>query len=87
MVEQLTAHVRELPPSAKLVFKVLEMEGELTQKEIVDQTRMPSRTVRYALTELEHRGVVDKRFSFVDARQRLYSLTCPSSAGGSSISD
>lgn len=75
MVDRLMEKVRGLPPSAKLVFKVLEMEGELTQRQLTERTLLPPRTVRYALSELEQRGVVEKRFSFADARQRCYSLT------------
>ncbi|GAA0659624.1 MULTISPECIES: MarR family transcriptional regulator [Salarchaeum] len=66
--------VRDLPPSAKLVAKVLEYEDTLTQSEIADETLLPARTVRYALTRLEDEGLVDSRFSFTDARKRLYSL-------------
>lgn len=75
MVDRLMEKVRGMPPSAKLVFKVLEMEGELTQRQLTERTLLPARTVRYALSELEQRGVVEKRFSFADARQRCYSLT------------
>ncbi|MBP2252212.1 DNA-binding MarR family transcriptional regulator [Halarchaeum solikamskense] len=69
-VEQL----RDLPPSAKLVAKVLEYEETLTQSELAEETLLPPRTVRYALTRLDEAGVVDSRFSFVDARKRLYTL-------------
>ena len=66
----------ELPPSAKLVFKVLEYDGPLTQKRIVEETMLSARTVRYALERLEDRGVVDEDIYFADARQSLYQLTC-----------
>jgi len=66
--------VRDLPPSAKLVAKVLEYEDTLTQSEIADETLLPARTVRYALTRLEDEGLVESRFSFTDARKRLYNL-------------
>lgn len=66
--------IRELPPSAKLVAKVLEYNDTLTQGEIADETLLPARTVRYALTRLEEQDVVASRFSFSDARKRLYSL-------------
>lgn len=68
------ADVRELPPSAKLVAKVLEYNDTLTQSELAEETLLPPRTVRYALSRLEDAGVVDSRFSFSDARKRLYSL-------------
>jgi len=67
--------VRELPPSAKLVAKVLDYNETLTQSELADETLLPPRTVRYALNRLEDAGVVDSRFSFSDARKRIYSLT------------
>jgi DNA-binding MarR family transcriptional regulator len=67
--------VRELPPSAKLVAKVLDYNDTLTQSQLAEETLLPPRTVRYALTRLEDEGVVDSRFSFSDARKRLYTLT------------
>jgi DNA-binding MarR family transcriptional regulator len=67
--------VRDLPPSAKLVAKVLDYEETLTQSQIAEETLLPARTVRYALTRLEEAGVVSSRFSFSDARKRLYRLT------------
>jgi DNA-binding MarR family transcriptional regulator len=67
--------VRDLPPSAKLVAKVLEYNGTLTQSQLSDETLLPPRTVRYALNRLEEAGVVDSRFSFADARKRIYTLT------------
>jgi len=66
--------VRDLPPSAKLVAKVLDYNDTLTQSELAEETLLPPRTVRYALSRLEDAGVVESRFSFSDARKRLYSL-------------
>ena len=66
--------VRDLPPSAKLVAKVLEYNDTLTQSQLAEETLLPPRTVRYALTRLEEQEVVDSRFSFSDARKRLYTL-------------
>ena len=66
--------VRELPPSAKLVAKVLDYNDTLTQSQLAEETLLPARTVRYALTRLEEEDVVNSRFSFSDARKRLYTL-------------
>jgi len=63
-----------LPPSAKLVLKVLEYNEELTQTELVQETLLPSRTVRYALSRLENARLVKVRFSTLDARKRIYSI-------------
>ncbi len=66
--------VRDLPPSAKLVAKTLEHDGRLTQSQLADETLLPTRTVRYALSRLEECGAVESRFSFTDARKRVYTL-------------
>jgi predicted transcriptional regulator len=70
----------DLPPSAKLVFKVLEYNGPLTQKGIVEESMLSARTVRYALERLEGIGVVDEDVYFADARQNLYQLNLPDPA-------
>lgn len=66
--------VRDLPPSAKLVAKVLEYNDTLTQSQLAEETLLPPRTVRYGLSRLEEAGVVESRFSFSDARKRIYTL-------------
>ena len=66
--------IREFPPSAKLVFKVLEYNGGLTQKGIVETSRLSQRTVRDALDRLVEAGVVEKDVYIPDARQNLYRL-------------
>mgnify|MGYP002760251032 FL=1 len=65
----------DLPPSAKLVFKVLEYNGPLTQKGIVEESMLSARTVRYALERLERIGLVEEDVYFADARQNIYELT------------
>ncbi len=69
--------IDDLPPSAKLVFKVLEYKGSLTQKQIVNESMLSARTVRYALERLEEIGVVEEDIYFADARQSLYEITVP----------
>jgi transcription initiation factor IIE alpha subunit len=63
-----------LPPSAKLVYKVLETDGALTQKDLIQKTTLPSRTVRYAIGRLREADIISERFHFLDARQSLYGL-------------
>lgn len=67
--------VRDLPPSAKLVAKVLQYNDSLTQSQLAEKTLLPARTVRYGLNRLEDAGVVESRFSFTDARKRIYTLS------------
>ncbi len=71
-----------LPPSAKLVYKVLENDGQLTRKDLVERTSLPSRTVLYAVRRLKEKNVLIERFYFMDARQSLYSV--PEAGGGRS---
>lgn len=63
------------PPSSKLVYKVLEYNGALTQKQIAEKTRLPSRTVRDALDRLRDRNIVTQEIYIPDARQNTYQLT------------
>ncbi len=62
-----------LPPSAKLILKVLEYNDQLTQKQIIEESMLPSRTVRYALSLLISEGLIQKHTSLRDSRQALYS--------------
>ena len=66
--------LRELPPSAKLVAKVLEGDSPLSQGQLAEESLLPDRTVRYALNRLEESGLVGSRYSFKDARKQVYFL-------------
>lgn len=66
--------LRDLPPSAKLVAKVLETEAPLSQGQLADESLLPDRTVRYALNRLQESGLVESRYSYHDARKQVYSL-------------
>ena len=66
--------IENLPPSAKLVFKILEKGGLLTQKDISRESYLPPRTVRYALDRLKKKDILEERFYFKDARQSLYGV-------------
>jgi DNA-binding GntR family transcriptional regulator len=64
--------LRELPPSAKLVAKVLETDAPLSQGQLAEESLLPDRTVRYALNRLEEAGLVGSRYSVPDARKQVY---------------
>jgi DNA-binding MarR family transcriptional regulator len=66
--------LRELPPSAKLVAKVLETDAPLSQGQLAEESLLPDRTVRYALNRLEESDLVGSRYSFHDARKQVYFL-------------
>jgi DNA-binding Lrp family transcriptional regulator len=67
--------IEDAPPSAKLVYKVLQYNGGLTQKEIVERSMLSQRTVRDAIDRLETLGIVREDVYIPDARQSLYELT------------
>jgi DNA-binding MarR family transcriptional regulator len=73
--EEFRDTLRELPPSAKLVAKVLEDDAPLSQGDLAESSLLPDRTVRYALNRLEESELVDSRYSFTDARKQVYFLT------------
>jgi DNA-binding MarR family transcriptional regulator len=66
--------VRDLPPSAKLVYIALK-DGEKTQQQLVEEMAVTRQTVRSAITRLKGAGVVRSRPSPTDARYVLYSLS------------
>ncbi|MFA4956440.1 MAG: winged helix-turn-helix domain-containing protein [Candidatus Methanoperedens sp.] len=72
-----TRKIMQLSPSVKLVFKILEYKGLMTQKDIVAESYLPPRTVRYALTMLKKEGILEERLYYKDARQCLYGVRTP----------
>ena len=69
--------IADAPPSAKLVYKVLQYNGSLTQKGIVEKSMLSQRTVRDAIDRLQELGIVRESVYIPDARQSLYELTVP----------
>jgi len=69
--------IEHLSPSVKLVLKVLEYRGLMTQKELVAESYLPPRTVRYALCRLKKEGILEERLYYKDARQCLYGVKSP----------
>ncbi|RLG80987.1 MAG: N-acetylmuramoyl-L-alanine amidase [Thermoprotei archaeon] len=72
---RIALEVSNVPPSAKFVYKMLEIHGEASIRELVELTGLPERTVRYALSTLIEKGLVEKVISIRDARRRIYRLT------------
>jgi len=77
MQDVYTHKIERLSPSVKLVFKVLEYKGLMTQKELVAESYLPPRTVRYALSRLKKEGILEERLYYKDARQCLYGVKSP----------
>ena len=62
----------DLPPSAKLVYLVLDHEGPLTQQQLCARTLLSGRTARSAVSELKGTGLVTEEVYIPDARKKLY---------------
>ncbi len=71
----LAEELLSMPPSSKLLLKTLEYEGSMTQKDLVNKTLLPARTVRLALSHLLKKGYVKKKVSIRDARQKIYEIS------------
>lgn len=63
-----------LPPSAKFVFKVLSCGKPMTLDEIIRETGLPPRTVKYALKRLRELELVEAVPCLKDLRRRIYMI-------------
>ena len=60
-----------MPPSAKLVYRVLIYNGPMSHRELRDETGLGPRTLRFALSRLKKKEVVAEMVNLKDARQRI----------------
>ena len=65
----------KMPPSSKLVIKVLQQEVSLSFNNLVKKTLLPERTARLALQLLIEKGIVKRTSMLGDPRRHLYSLS------------
>ena len=72
---KLAEELFNMPPSSKLLLKILEYEGSMSQKELVKKTMLPDRTVRLAMSHLLEKGYVKKKVSIRDSRQKIYEIS------------
>ena len=66
--------LKNMPASAKLVYKIFMHEGSMTQKELINASLLPERTVRYALDALLKNSLITSQPHFTDARQTVYGI-------------
>ena len=69
---QVPEALADLPPSAKLTWSIVELEGPISREEVIDRSRLPTRTVADALKRLREDDVVERAVSLEDSRVRLY---------------
>lgn len=63
-----------LSPSSKFVLYVLKQRGPLKQKEILEKTLLPKRTLAYSLKKLQEDHFIKKSFDDRDKRVRIYEI-------------
>lgn len=63
---------REAPPSAKFLYRLLEDQGPLTERQLIAESGLPERTVRNALTVLGRANLVKRAPSLRDAREAIF---------------
>jgi len=63
-----------LPPSAKLVAKVIEHEGSMDAMEVSESARLHPSTTRDALKRLAEEGVVDVSVDSDNGRRLVYTI-------------
>lgn len=66
--------VKDLPPSARLIFKILEYEGPLSRQELLVKSGLPNRTLSYALKTLLKRDLIIKVPSDESLRDITYMI-------------
>ena len=64
--------IAPLPPSAKLVYYVLDEEGRFDQTGLAEESRLSTRTVRFAVEKLTEVGLVEEGLCPRDARRSVY---------------
>lgn len=62
----------QLSPSTKLVLKILQLNGWMTQREIIRETTLPPRTVKYAIKRLKEKEIVREKPDLNDMRSKYY---------------
>ena len=64
--------INDLPPSATLVFKVLEYRGPLTYSELRDETSLPESTLTTAISKLRAEGLATRQYTADGDHSHIY---------------
>ncbi|MFX1571491.1 MAG: MarR family transcriptional regulator [Promethearchaeota archaeon] len=63
-----------LSPSSKFILYLLKQRGALTQKEILEKSLLPKRTVAYALKSLQENKFISKSKDMKDKRLSIFEV-------------
>jgi len=62
----------KLSPATKFVLKVLQLNGWMTQEEIIKETYLPPRTVKYAIKNLREDQMLQEKPNPDDLRRKYF---------------
>ena len=62
------------PPSAKFLFRLLEDQGPLAERQLIAESGLPERTVRNAVRYMATANLVRRSRSLRDAREAIFSI-------------
>ena len=63
-----------LSPSSKFILYILKQRGPLNQKEILEKTLLPKRTVAYSLKKLQDRNFIKRYKDNNDKRVSIFEI-------------
>ncbi|MFX1284645.1 MAG: winged helix DNA-binding protein [Promethearchaeota archaeon] len=63
-----------MPPSSKKVYNIILAGKQMRFKDITEQTKYSTRTVRYALRDLKDAGLIGQIPDMMDLRRCYYTL-------------
>ena len=66
--------IDDFPPSIKLVLQCLHGTDGLTTNQLAEKTGLAERTIRYALTRLDDRGVIKSSYLLSEPQTSEYAL-------------
>lgn len=66
--------VKSIPPSAKLLLRVLREKKILRFEELMEETMLSKRTLLYAIKALRELGMIETQICMNDARKRFYCI-------------
>lgn len=61
-----------MPKSASFIYRIIERKGRITPKDLIIESGMTPRTVRFALTYLRNSNLVKRVPCLTDMRQSYY---------------
>ena len=62
-----------LPKSSKVVLSILS-KGHNTPQQILKESSLPPRTLRFAIKKLKSLGVIEERYFLSDSRKKFYRI-------------